>query len=41
MTTTSTFLCVLCRPSVVGAIAVAAVLVGPASANKDPVRRSS
>ncbi len=37
MTITSTFLCILRRSSVVGAIVAATVFVGPASANKDPV----
>lgn len=37
MTITSTFLFTLRRSSVVGAIMAAALLVGPASANKDPV----
>ena len=35
--TITTFLGTLCRPSVLAAIAVAAVLAGPASAHKDPV----
>jgi thiosulfate dehydrogenase len=37
MTITSTFLSILRRSCVVGAIVGTAVLVGPASANKDPV----
>lgn len=38
MTITSTFPCIR-RASVVGAVLAAAVLVGPANANKDPVTR--
>ena len=41
MTTISTFLLILRRSCVVGAIVGAAVLVGPANANKDPVTPSS
>ena len=41
MTTTSTFLSILRRSCVVGAIAGVAVLVGPANAHKDPVTPSS
>jgi thiosulfate dehydrogenase len=37
MTIRTTFLGTLCRPSVIGAIAAVAVLLGPANANKDPV----
>jgi thiosulfate dehydrogenase len=37
MTSRTTFFGTLCRPSVLGAIAVVAVLAGPAFANKDPV----
>ena len=39
MTTTSTVLSILRRSCVVGAIVGAAVFVGPAGANKDPVTR--
>lgn len=37
MINTSTFLCILRRSTVAGAVVAAAVVVGPASANKDPV----
>ena len=37
MINTSTFLCILRRSTVAGAVAAAAVVVGPANANKDPV----
>ena len=37
MTTKSTFLCYARRTAVAGAVVAAAALVGPASANKDPV----
>ncbi|MGX9117317.1 c-type cytochrome [Mesorhizobium sp. BHbsci] len=37
MINTSTFLCILRRSTVAGAAVAAAVVVGPASANKDPV----
>jgi len=37
MTNTSTFLCFLRRSAIVGAVVGAGLLVGPASANKDPV----
>ena len=37
MTTRTTFLGTLCRPTVIAAIAVVAVFAGPATANKDPV----
>jgi thiosulfate dehydrogenase len=39
MTTTSTFLSILRRSCVFGAIAGVAVLIGPANAHKDPVTR--
>jgi thiosulfate dehydrogenase len=38
MINTSTFLCILRRSTVAGAVVAAAVVVGPASANKDPVK---
>jgi thiosulfate dehydrogenase len=37
MMTKSTFLCMLRRSAVAGAVVATAALVGPASANKDPV----
>jgi thiosulfate dehydrogenase len=37
MTTRTTFLFVLSRASIVGALATIALLLGPANANKDPV----
>ena len=37
MINTSTFLCILKRSTVAGAVVAAAVVVGPASANKEPV----
>jgi thiosulfate dehydrogenase len=38
MINTSTFLCILRRSTVAGAVVAAAVVVGPATANKDPVK---